>query len=193
MASTEDVKKLRDMTGVSIMQCKSALEEAGDDFDKALLILKKKGSSITAKKADRELSAGVVAAYVHSNKEVGALVTLMSETDFVAKNEEFSKLAYDIAMHVAAAGPEYKTREEIPAEKLEEMKGLFVKDVEGKPENLREQILNGKMDAYLKGLVLLEQPFIKDQDQTIQGLIDTATQKFGERIEVASFTRLGTR
>jgi len=193
MASAEDVKKLRDMTGVSIMQCKGALDEAEGDFDKALLILKKKGSSITAKKADRELGAGTVAGYVHANKEVGALVTLMSETDFVSKNEEFAKLAYDIAMHVAAAGPEYLSREDIPAEKLEEIKSLFVKEVADKPENLREQILSGKVDAYLKNVVLLEQPFIKDQDQTIQDLIDTATQKFSERIEIGDFTRVSTR
>lgn len=193
MASTEDVKKLRDMTGVSVMQCKNALEEAGGDFDKAILILKKKGSAASAKKADRELGAGTVASYVHANKEVGATITLLSETDFVAKNEEFEKLAYDIAMHIAAAGPEYKTREEISAEKMEEIKALFAKEVADKPKDLQEQILGGKVDAYLKGMVLLEQPFIKDQEQTIQGLIDEATQKFGERIEVGEFSRLSTR
>lgn len=191
--STEDVKKLRDMTGVSIMQCKNALEEANGDFDKAILILRKKGSAATAKKADRDLGAGTVAAYVHSNKEVAATVTLMSETDFVAKNEAFEKLAYDIAMQVAASRPEYKSRDEIPAEKMEEIKNLFAKEVEGKPENLKEQILSGKVDAFLKGVVLLEQPFIKDQDQTIQALIDAATQKFGERIEVGEFSRISTR
>ena len=181
------------MTGVSIMQCKSALEEAGGDFDKAVMLLRKKGSAISAKKADRELGAGTVAAYVHSNKEIGAMVKLMSETDFVSKNDEFEKLAYDIAMHVAASRPEYTSRAEIPAEKMEEVTQLFAKDVEGKPENLKEQILSGKVDAYLKGLVLLEQPFIKDPDQTIQGLIDAATQKFGERIEVGGFTCVSTR
>lgn len=193
MTSTEDVKKLRDMTGVSVMQCKNALEEAAGDFDKALMILKKKGSAATAKKADRELGAGTVASYLHANKEVAALVTLMSETDFVAKNEEFEKLAYDIAMHVAAAGPEYTSRNDISEEKLAQIKELFVKEVADKPDDLKEQILKGKVDGYLKGVVLLEQPFIKDQDQTIQDLIDAATQKFGERIEVGAFSRLAAR
>lgn len=193
MASTEDVKKLRDMTGVSVMQCKNALEEAGGDFDKAVMILKKKGSAATAKKADRELGAGTVASYVHANKEVAATLTLLSETDFVAKNEEFEKLAYDIAMHIAAAGPEYKTREEISENKMGEIKALFEKEVADKPDNLKDQILEGKVDAYLKGVVLLEQPFIKDQDRTVQALIDEATQKFGERIEVGEFSRLSTR
>lgn len=193
MASTEDVKKLRDMTGVSVMQCKNALDEAAGDFDKAVMILKKKGSAASAKKADRELGAGSVAAYVHANKEVGAMVTLMSETDFVSKNEEFEKLAYDIAMHIAAAAPEFKSRNDIAAEKMDEITALFEKEVVDKPDNLKEQILTGKVDAYLKELVLLEQPFIKDPEQTIQGLIDTATQKFGERIEVGSFTRTTTR
>ena len=193
MASAEDVKKLRDMTGVSVMQCKNALEEAGGDFDKAVMILKKKGSAAVAKKADRELGAGTVAAYVHANKEVAGVVTLRSETDFVAKNEDFAKLAYDIAMQVAAAGPEYTSREEISEEKLGEIKALFEKEVADKPDNLKEQILEGKVDAYLKGIVLLEQPFIKDQDHTMQELINEATQKFGERIEVGEFSRLSTR
>lgn len=193
MASTEDVKKLRDQTGVSVMQCKQALEEAAGDFDKALLILKKKGSAVAAKKSDRELGAGAVAAYVHSNKEVGSMVTLMSETDFVSKNEEFTQLAYDIAMHAAATNPEFLSRNDIPEDKMNEIKGLFEKEVADKPDNLKEQILNGKVDAYLKNLVLLEQDFIKDPEQTIQGLIDSATQKFGERIEVGEFVRFSTR
>lgn len=190
---TDDVKKLRDMTGVSVMQCKQALVEAGGDFEKAVMILRKKGSAVAAKKADRELGAGTVAAYVHSTKEVAAMVTLLSETDFVAKNEEFEKLARDIAMHVAASNPEYKSRDDIPPEKLADIKTLFIKEVEGKPENLKEQILSGKVDAYLKGLVLLEQSFIKDQEQTIQNLLDTAAQKFGERVAVGTFTRVSTR
>lgn len=191
--STDDVKKLRDHTGVSVMQCKKALEEAGGDFDKALMILKKKGSSVAAKKADRELGAGTVATYLHANKEVGAMVTLLCETDFVAKNEEFAKLAYDIAMQIAAAGPEFTSRTEIADDKIAEIKALFEKEVADKPDNLKEQILEGKVDAYLKGVVLLEQSFIKDQDQTVQSLLEEATQKFGERIEVGGFSRLSTR
>lgn len=193
MASTDDVKKLRDATGISVMQCKNALEEAGGDYDKALLILQKKGSALAAKKADRELGAGAVAAYVHSNKEVGSMVVLHSETDFVAKNEEFTALAYDIAMHIAAANPQYVKRADIDETKLAEIKALFEKEVADKPDNLKEQILEGKVSAYLKNIVLLEQDFIKDPEKTIQALIEGAVQKFGERIEVGQFTRYSTR
>lgn len=193
MASTDDVKKLRDATGISVMQCKNALEEAEGDYDKALLILQKKGSAIAAKKADRELGAGAVASYIHSNKEVGSMVVLHSETDFVSKNEEFTALAYDIAMHIAASHPQYVKRTDIDESKLADIKALFAKEVEGKPDNLKEQILEGKVDAYLKNIVLMEQPFIKDPEKTIKDLIENATQKFGERVEVGQFTRYTAR
>lgn len=193
MATTDDVKKLRDMTGISVMQCKQALDEAGGDFDKALLLLQKKGSALAAKKSDRELGAGTVAAYIHSTKDVGSMVVLNSETDFVAKNEEFVRLAYDIAMHVSAAQPQFIKREEIDPEMHERIKELFTKEVLDKPENLREQILTGKIDAYLKNLVLLEQPFIKDPEKTIKDLLDGAVQKFGERVEVSKIARFSTR
>lgn len=193
MATTDDVKKLRDMTGISVMQCKQALDEAGGDFDKALLLLQKKGSALAAKKSDRELGAGTVAAYIHSTKDVGSMVVLNSETDFVAKNEEFVRLAYDIAMHVSAAQPQFIKREEIDPEMHERIKALFTKEVLDKPENLREQILTGKIDAYLKNLVLLEQPFIKDPEKTIKDLLDGAVQKFGERVEVSKIARFSTR
>lgn len=191
--TTDDVKKLRDQTGVSIMQCKQALEEAGGDIDKALMILRKKGSAIAAKKSDRELASGSVASYVHGNKEIAATVVLRSETDFVAKNTEFETLAYDIAMQIAATNPLYVKREDIPEDQIEKMKGMFVEEVKDKPENLREQILSGKIDAYLKGIVLLEQSFIKDDTRTIQNLIEDATQKFGERIEVGQFSRISIK
>lgn len=187
------VKALRDQTGISVMQCKAALEEAGGDTEKALLILSKKRGSIAAKKSDRALGAGAVSSYVHANKEVGSMVVLRSETDFVAKNEEFIALAREIALQVTASNPLYVRREEIPAEKLEEVKALFAKEVEGKPDNLKEQILAGKVDAYLKGIVLLEQPFIKDPEKTIQDLIEGAVHKFGERVEVERFVRLATK
>lgn len=191
--TTDDVKKLRDQTGVSIMQCKQALEEASGDIEKALMILRKKGSAIAAKKSDRELASGSIASYVHGNKEVAATVVLRSETDFVSKNTEFETLAYDIAMHVAATNPLYLRREDIPAEQFEKVKDMFAEEVKDKPENLREQILSGKIDAYLKGVILLEQPFIKDDSRTIQNLIEEATQKFGERIEIGHFSRVSTK
>lgn len=193
MISSETVKELRDRTGISVMQCKAALEEAGGDMDKALMLLRKKGSSIADKKGDRELGSGIFATYTHANKKVASVVELLSETDFVSKHEDFAKLAYDIALQVAATSPEYKSRADIPAEKLEQIKGLYVKEVEGKPENLKETILNGKVDAYLKNIVLMEQPFIKDDTLTIRGLLDTAVQKFGERIDVGDFKRFSTK
>ena len=190
--TTDDVKKLRDATGVSIMQCKQALEEAVGDFDKALLILSKKSASIAAKKGDRTLGAGTVQAYIHAGT-VGALVSLMSETDFVAKNEEFVALARDLAMQVAASAPQYATREEIPMDKMNDIKEMFAKDVVGKPENLKEQILAGKVDAYLASLVLMEQPYIKDDSKKVRDLVEAATQKFGERIAVGQIARFSVR
>ena len=145
--TTEQIKSLRDKTGVSVMQCRKALTEAGGDAAKALVLLKKRGAEAAAKKAGRTLGAGAVASYIHPGATVGALVLLLSETDFVSRNPEFQALARDIAMHVAAMNP-------------------------GSSE-------------------LLDQPFIKKPEQTVRVLLESAVQKFGERIEVADFTRFG--
>lgn len=193
MISSDVVKELRDRTGISVMQCKTALEEAGGDMEKAILLLRKKGSSIADKKGDRELASGVFATYTHANKKIASVVELLSETDFVSKHEDFAKLAYDIALQVAAANPEYKTRADIPEEKLQQIKDMYKADVEGKPENLKETILAGKVDAFMKGIVLMEQSFIKDDSLTIRQLIDNATQKFGERVDVGEFKRFVTK
>jgi elongation factor Ts len=187
------VKALREETGISVMQCKAALEEAGGDREKALLILSKKSGAIAAKKSDRALGAGVVSSYIHANREVGSMVILRSETDFVSKNEEFSTLAREIALQVAASNPQYLKREDIPEEKMADIKALFVKEVEGKPDNLKDTILAGKVDAYLKGIVLLEQPYIKDDTKTIRDLVENATHKFGERVEVEKFIRFSVK
>jgi len=181
------------MTGISVMQCKAALEEAGGDKAKALMILSKKSGALAAKKGDRTLGAGIVSSYIHSNKEIGSMVILRSETDFVAKNEEFVALGRDIALQVAASNPQYVRRDEIPAEKLEEIKALFAKEVEGKPDNLKETILAGKVDAYLKNLVLMEQAYIKDPEKTVQNLIEGAIQKFGERVDIDRFVRFSAK
>lgn len=193
MATTDEVKKLREETGVSIMQCKKALEEAGGDMEKAKVILAKAGSAVAAKKADRELGAGAIQAYIHGTNEVAAVVVLASETDFVSKNEEFISLAYDIAMHVAATNPQFLNREELTDEDMKAAKEVFAKEVEGKPEDLQEKILQGKLDAYFKDKILLEQDFIKDGDKTIQGLVEEATQKFGERIKIVRFERFSVK
>ncbi len=187
--STEQIKELRDATGVSIMQCRKALEEAKGDMEKAIAILRKKGGDAAAKKADRTFGAGTVQAYIHSNGGVGAMVELASETDFVSGNEEFKTLAHDIAMHVAATGPEYVKAEDISAEERAKVEALFADEIKGKPENLRAKILEGKVGSYFAERVLLEQPFIKNPDLTIQNLVEGAIQKFGEKIAVIRFTR----
>lgn len=193
MISSDVVKELRDKTGISVMQCKAALEEAGGDMEKALMLLRKKGSSIADKKGDRVLASGIFQTYTHSNKKVASVVELLSETDFVSKHEDFAKLAYDIALQVAATNPEYKSRADVPEEMMTKIKEMYVAEVAGKPENLKETILSGKIDAYLKNIVLLEQVYIKDDSLTVKQLIDNAVQKFGERIEIGDYKRFSTK
>jgi len=193
MVTTESVKELRDLSGVSIMQCKKALEEAKGDMEKAKVLLAKKGAAIAAKKADRNLGAGVVQAYIHGTNEVGSVVVLSCETDFVSKNEKFVKLAYDIAMQVAATSPLYIRKEELTEKDMKAAREVFTEEVKDKPKNMQKKILEGKMDSYFKDKILLEQAFIKDPDKTIQGLIDGATQKFGERIELSRIERFSVK
>lgn len=190
MITTDQIKELRDVTGVSVMQCKKALEEAGGDTEKAILLLRKKSGDVASKKAERELGAGTVASYIHNNKSVGAMVILSSETDFVSKNDEFQKLAYDIAMHVAATNPPYLRKEDVPEADMKKVIEVLTNEIpKDKPAEIQEKILQGKIDEYLKSQVLLLQPFIKDESQTIAQLLQTAVQKFGERTEVAKFVR----
>lgn len=191
--TTEMIKTLRDQTGISVMQCKQALEEAQGDTDKAILILSKKSGALAAKKGDRTLGAGAVSSYIHANNEIGSMVVLRSETDFVSKNAEFIALARELALQIAASNPHYVRREDIPTEKLAEIKDLFIKEVEGKPADLKETILSGKVDAYLANIVLMEQAYIKDPEKTIKNLIEAAIQKFGERVEIEKFTRFSTK
>lgn len=193
MADIAEVKKLREQTGISIMQCKKALEEAGGDIEKAKIILQKKGSAVAEKKAGRTLGAGTVTSYIHNTKDVGAMIILSCETDFVAKNEDFIALARDIAMHVVATNPTFLAKDSITPELYKKAKEVFEKEVEGKPADLQEKILQGKLDTYFKDKILTQQSFIKDPDLTIQDLINTATQKFGEKIEVTNFVRFSTR
>jgi len=188
----EQIKGLRDATGISVMQCKKALEEAGGDTEKAIAILKKKSGEIAVKKADRTLGAGTVAVYLHSNGQVAAMVELNVETDFVAKNEGFKALAYDIAMHVAATNPMYLDVDAIPAEAKEKVKELYKDEVEklDKPEDIKSKVMEGKLNAYFAERTLLAQPFIKTPDFTVAQLIEQGTQKFGEKIRVGKFARI---
>jgi elongation factor Ts len=152
--------------------------------------LRKKGGEAASKKGDRTSGAGTIAAYIHSNGSVGAMVELTSETDFVSNNEEFKKLAYEIAMQVAATKPEFLKKSDITEEARNVAASVFEKETEGKPAEMKAKILEGKLNAYFADKILLEQPFIKNQDVTIQGLLDAAIQKFGEKIEVSRFVRM---
>ena len=191
--TSAQLKELRDLTGISVMQCKKALEDAGGDMDKAKIILQKKGGEIALKKSDRELGAGAIGSYVHSTQEVAALVQLSCETDFVAKNAEFVALAREIAMHVAAQNPLYLNRAEVDEEALTKAKEVFFEEVKDKPVEMQEKILAGKLDAYFKDRILLEQPFIKNPEMTIGQMISNAVQKFGENIVISKISRISVK
>lgn len=191
--SMEVIKSLRDETGVSVMQCKKALEEAGGDVEKAKVMLRKASAAIAAKKADRELGAGVAAAYTHQGGAVVGAVVLSCETDFVAKSEGFPELAYDIAMHVAAMNPAFLSRDEVEEADIAAARAVFEDEAKDKPEDMRGKIVEGKLDAFLKEKILLDQPFVKDGAKSIKQILEEATQKFGEKIQVTKMTRLSVR
>lgn len=187
------IKALRDQTGISVMQCKKALEEAGGDMDKALIILKQKRKEAAEKKSDRTLGAGAVGVYTHNTGEVAAMVLLASETDFVSKNAEFVALAKEIAMHVAALNPKFVSREEVGEEAILKAREVFAEDIKDKPAEMQEKIMEGKLNAYFKEQILLEQPFIKNPDVTIGDMVNGAVQKFGENVSVVEFKRLSVK
>lgn len=187
------LKELRDKTGISVMQCKRALEEAEGDMEKAVIILKKKRSEAAEKKSDRELGAGAVGVYIHNTNEVAAMVLLSSETDFVSKNEEFIALAKEIAMQVAATNPTYISREDVPEEAISKAKEVFAKEVEDKPVDMQEKILEGKLSSYFQDMILLEQPFVKNPDTTIREMVTGAVQKFGENVTVSTISRVSVK
>jgi elongation factor Ts len=189
MITTEQIKELRDATGVSVMQCKKALEEAGGDFEKAKIILRKISKQSAEKKSERSLGSGTVASYIHSNGAVGAMVELLCETDFVARNEDFKALARDIAMHITASAPEFLKMEDVTDAVKAKAKELFSDGLDGKPAEMRDKILEGKLSAYFGEKVLLEQPFIKNPEISIKNLVEQAVQKFGERAEIGKFAR----
>lgn len=191
--TTEQIKDLRDATGVSVMQCKKALEESLGDIEKAKIILRKISKVSLDKKSDRELGAGVVVSYIHNNGTVGTILELLCETDFVAKNEAFLALAKDIAMHVTALAPSYTKLEDIPEEEKVKARELFEKEAGDKSGEMKIKIIEGKLNSYLKEKALLEQSFIKNPEVTIKNLIEEATQKFGERTEIGRFSRFSIK
>lgn len=188
--TTELVKALREETGVSVMQCRKALVEADGDMEKARFILRKISAQQAEKKADRTLGAGIITAYVHSNKAVGVLLELNCETDFVAKGEDFTQLASDLALHIAAMAPEYASETEITDEvraKITAMVEEESKDLD-KPAEVKAKIIENKIKDYFDQKTLAHQAFIKNPDVTISELINQAIQKTGEKIEIGRFT-----
>ncbi|MDI9325535.1 MAG: elongation factor Ts [Alphaproteobacteria bacterium] len=185
MITIDDVKKLRDETNISISKCKEALEQTNGDFEKAKDILRQKGAIAAQKKSDRTLGGGVVQSYIHNTLKTGALVELLCETDFVARNEEFITLARDIALHATAMRPLYVHKKEIAEDLMEKITQELSVDIDtSKPKDIQDKILSGKLAVRLREVVLVEQPFVKDDSFTIQQKIEQATQKFGERIEI---------
>lgn len=171
------------------MDCKKALVEAGGDFDEAANILRKKGIATAAKKAGRDASEGIIESYIHLGGKVGVMVELNCETDFVAKNDDFRTLARDICMHVAAASPLYVNREEVPEELVGKEREIAAAQAEGKPPQAVQKIVEGKLEKYYATICLLEQPFVKNSDQSVRDLITGKISQMGENIVVKRFVR----
>jgi elongation factor Ts len=187
----EMIKTLRKKTGTGISACKEALEESDGDSDKAVEYLRKKGILKAKKRADRETLNGHIESYIHHG-QIGVLVELLSETDFVARNEKFVKLAHDIALHIAAAAPLFVSKEDVPQDALRKEKEIArdrLKE-EGKPEELLDRIAEGQLQKYYEEVCLLEQPFVRDEKKKVKDIIDEAVAAFGEKIEIGRFVRL---
>lgn len=185
------VKELRDLTGISMMECKNALVEAQGDLEKAVEILRKKGIAKAEKKASRAVNEGVILSYIHPGNKLGVLVEINCETDFVAKTDAFINFAKDIAMHIAATNPLAIRREEIDPQVLEKEKEIYREQVRAqkKPENIVEKIVEGKLEKFYQENCLLEQPFVKDPQITVKDYLTTTISKTGENINIARFVR----
>jgi len=188
LSTTEDIKKLREMTGAGMLDAKKALEEA-KDMDDAVAILRKKGHASLAKKSERAAKEGVVASYIHSGGKVGVLIELNCETDFVARNEEFKALAMELALHVAASGPICVSKDQVPAGKVEAERAIYQDQVKDKPEAMREQIIAGKLEKFYEQVVLLEQPYVRDPEKKVKDLLAERVGKLGENIQIRRFSK----
>jgi len=186
------IKTLRDATGAGMMDCKRALQDADGDFDRAVELLREKGLAQAAKRSGRAANQGRVDSYIHFNNTVGVLVEVNCETDFVANTDEFRQLVKDVALHIASpSAPRYVNRDDVPAEELEYERKIFETQAResGKPDPVIEKIVEGKLAAFVKELVLLEQPFVKDDSKTVQQLLDDVSAKVGEKVAVRRFVR----
>ena len=191
MIDLNKIKTLREKTGAGISECREALDVANDDLTKAESWLKEHGISKASKKADRQTSQGVVESYVHGAGKIGVLVEVNCETDFVARTDDFKKLAHELALHVAAMNPSYVSRQDVPADILEHERKLYLDEVAGlgKPEKIMNEIVEGKLGKHLEAICFLEQPYVKNPDETIDALIRSYIAKLGENIRVARFIR----
>ncbi len=187
--STDDIKRLRDETGAGMMDCRKALLDATGDYESARKNLIDQGLSKAAKKADRAAKEGLVGSYIHPGGKIGVLVEINCETDFVARNERFAELVRDIAMHVAAMPVKYISRDQVPEEELAPLRAEFAKAAEGKPANVIERIVEGKLNKWFEENVLLDQPFIKDDDKSVAQLVGEAVGKLGENIQVRRYAK----
>lgn len=187
--SPQLVKQLREKTNAGMMDCKKALAEAGGDMEKAETILRTKGIASAGKKATRTAKEGVVASYIHLQGKVGVLVEVNCETDFVAKNDNFREFVKDITLHIAASHPLYVSREQVPTALLEKEREIYRGQVQGKPANIVEKIVEGKVEKFYSSICLLDQAFIKNPDQTVKDLVTSKITELGENIIIRRFTR----
>ncbi|WP_067931366.1 translation elongation factor Ts [Alicyclobacillus kakegawensis] len=189
--TSQMVKELRERTGAGMMDCKRALTEADGNMERAIEILREKGLASAAKKAGRVAAEGLVESYIHGGGRIGVLVEVNCETDFVAKNDDFRTLVRDIAMHIAASNPQYVRREEVPQQVLDKEREIVRAQTlnEGKPEHIVDRIVEGRIDKYLKEICLLEQPFVKDPEKTVEQLVKEKIAQIGENISIRRFAR----
>jgi elongation factor Ts len=191
MITAKQIAELRARTGSGMMDCKKALEEANGDEEKAIEVLRKKGALKAAKKAGREAKEGIIEAYIHSNGKIGVLVEVLSETDFVAKNDEFKEFAHDVALHIAAMNPKYISADDASVEEVEKEKAIYLEEVKasGKPAEIAQKIVEGKVRKFKEESALLSQSFVKDPSKTVGDLLNEKIAKIGEKLEIKRFCR----
>ena len=189
--TSQMVKELRDKTNAGMMDCKKALTETGGDMEKAVDLLRQKGLAVAAKRSGREAKEGIIEAYIHAGGKLGVMVEVVCETDFVAETDDFKSFARDIAMHIAAINPVAVSREEVPADLIQREKDIFINQAidSGKPQQIAEKMVTGKMEKYLSEICLLEQKYVKNPELTVQDLLNELILKMGENISIRKFTR----
>ncbi len=187
--SLESIKELRERTGAGVSDCRKALQETGGQLEKAIEVIRRRGEDKAAQKADRQTRNGLVDAYIHLEGRIGVLVEVNCETDFVARTEDFRRFVHDVAMQVAAMNPSHISRAEVPADTLAHERRALAKEVEGKPSQIAERIINGKLEKLYQQVCLLDQPFIKDESMSIAGYLKSLIAKTGENIVIKRFVR----